>query len=107
MKIKALQNSLIFTCILVFCSGFVYGYPRFLSLLLGEKNIWISYLYTYGMGLLFFSLTVIWIFTRSYKNHLRKKQEIQWLILICCCLMFVFTLHGLWIFTAGQIPVKN
>lgn len=106
-KMKVLRQAFlpVFTLFGIFT--FAYWYPRMLVRLLGEHSIWISYLYTYGLGLLFFILSVIWIFTRRPIDPMRRKEEIKWCIILCCSLVFMFCLYGLWIFIAGQIPVKG
>lgn len=85
---------------------FSYWYPRFLTATLGEKSVWISYLYTYGMGGIVFSSSLIWIFTRK-KNPLRQKEELQWLIAILLGFLLIFSMHGLWIYLASVFPIKN
>lgn len=106
-KMKTLRTAFLSIFCLLFLFSFSYYYPRFLSSQLGEDSIWISYLYTYGLGSLFFILSAVWIFTRANVNPERKKQEIQWLIAISCSLTFMFIVHGLWIFLAGEFPIKN
>ena len=107
MKTSVIKNSFLPVFVLIFIFGFSYWYPRFLVSLLGEKSPWISYSYTYGMGLVFFLLSVFWIFTRAGVDPMRRKLEIQWLIAIICGLLFMFFLQGLWIFTADNFPIKN
>ena len=107
MKIPILKNFLLSISFLTFIFSFSYWYPRFLVSFLGEKSSWISYLYTYGMGFIFFLLSVVWIFTRSEVDPMRKKSEIPWLIAICYGLVFMFLFHGLWIVIAETFPIKN
>ena len=107
MKIPVIKKSFLSVLILFFIFGFSYGYPRLLVSRLGEDNPWISYLYTYGIGLIFFLLGLIWIFTRAGMNPQRRRQEIYWLIAIICGLIFMFSLHALWIFWAVRFPIKG
>ena len=88
------------------CAGsFAYIYPRFLAVQLGENSPWISYLYTYGMGFIVFSSSLLLIFTRKI-DPLRRKQELYWLTAIMVGFFFMFFCHGLWIYLAVHFPVK-
>ena len=87
-------------------AGFAYAWPRFLVLLLGEQSPWISWLYTYGMGLIVFLINTVWIFTRKETQKARRKRELKWLIALCLGLAFMFLFHGLWIFTGVYLPQK-
>lgn len=107
MKKLNIQKSVFSFCVLSFIFVYSYIYPRFLVSVLGEQSLWISYLYTYGMGLVFFFLSVFWIFTRSGVNPLRRKLEKSWLAAIFLGCFFMFCLHGLWIFIAVSFPMKG
>ena len=107
MKLEVVKNSFLALFTLLFVFGLSYWLPRSLSAHFGENSPWTSYLYTYGMGLVFFLLSVIWIFSRKGMYPLRRKQEIYWLAAVVGGLIFIFSLHGLWIFTAVQFPIKN
>ena len=107
MKRTVIKNSFLATSLVVFVFGFSYWYPRFLASLLGEKSPWISYLYTYGIGSVFFFLSLAWIFTRRGVHSLRRKEELYWLIAIMASFLFLFSFHGLWIFLATNFPIKN
>ncbi|MCY4321288.1 MAG: hypothetical protein OXC37_02640 [Bdellovibrionaceae bacterium] len=85
--------------------AFCYAYPRFLAFKLGENSPWISYLYTYGMGVIVFVSSLVFIFTRQIEP-LRKKQELYWLIALVYGLFFMFFLHGFWIYSAIHLPIK-
>jgi len=85
---------------------FAYWYPRFLVSVFGEKSVWISYLYTYGMGGIVFGSSLIWIFNRK-KNPFRQKEEFRWLLAILLGFLFVFSFHGLWIYLAKVFPIKS
>ena len=87
-------------------TAFAYFYPRFLVSSLGESSPWISYLYTYGMGFIFFSSSLIFIFTRSIQD-LRRRREFYWLIVISVGFVFMFFCHGLWIYLAIHFPIKS
>lgn len=102
LKIKKLQIIFI-TCLLF---GFFYFYPRFLVAWLGENNIWVSFLYTYGTGLVFFLITIIWIFSRPKSLALRQALELRWLKFIILGFLCMCILQAVWIFMSGQIPVK-
>ena len=107
MKTLSLKNSLLSILTLIFVFGYSYIFPRFLVSILGEKSLWVSYFYTYGMGLVFFLLSIVWIFTRSGVQPDRRKEEKLWLIAILCGFLFMFALHGLWIFIASNYPLKG
>ena len=107
MKNAVIKNSLLSVLILSFVFGFSYAYPRWLAGHLGEDSPWISYLYTYGAGLIFFLLSLIWIFTRRGIHPLRRQEEKHWLVAIVCGLLFMMFLHALWIFLASSFPVKQ
>ena len=85
----------------------VYFWPRYLSETLGEKNPWMSYLYTYGLGILFFAFTVFWIFSSPSPNPKKQKQDRFWLFVFCGALGFGITLHGVWIWFAVSYPFKG
>ena len=106
MKVLSVRNFFLSVFIFAFVSFYSYIFPRFLVSLLGEKSLWISYFYTYGMGLIFFLLSVIWIFTREGADPDRRKSEWFWLLAILCGFLFMFCLHGLWIFIASNYPLK-
>ena len=100
--------SLFLSILLVaFVLCFSYFYPRFLVQLMSEDSPWISYLYTYGTGALFFAIGSFWIFTRRAIHNMRRKEEIRWLITILCGMTFMFCFHGLWIFLAIHFPFKG
>ena len=107
-NIKLNQSFLLFLVLtgFSFFMFFSYWYPRFLATTFGEKNIWVSYLYTYGMGGLVFSSSLFWIFTRK-KNPARQKEEIRWLIVILLGFFCIFSIHGLCIYFASVFPIKN
>ena len=107
MKNSILKNSFLSVLILGFVFGFSYAYPRWLVGHLGESSPWISYLYTYGTGLIFFLMSLIWIFTRKRITPLRRQEEKQWLRAIVCGLLFTMFLHALWIFLASSISAKQ
>ncbi len=107
MKTSVIRNFLSSFSILVCIFCFAYWYPRSLADLLGEKSLWISFFYTYGMGFVFFSLSILWIFTRQGINPMRRREELFWLIAICCGFTFMFSCHALWIFLAENLPLKN
>ncbi|MCZ0932722.1 MAG: hypothetical protein OXJ52_06195 [Oligoflexia bacterium] len=92
--------------IINFVVAFSYTYPRFLVSQLGENSPWISYLYTYGMGFIVFSSSLIFIFTRQIDPQ-RRKQEFYWLIAIACGFLLMFFCQGLWIYSAIHFPVKS
>ena len=106
MKSSRSLSFFLFLTAFTFYIFFSYWYPRFLVLTLGEKNIWISYLYTYGMGGIVFVASLIWIFTRK-KDPLRQKEEFKWLIAILLGFLFLFFMQGLWIYLANSFPIKN
>ena len=106
MKSSVRTSFFIFLAVFTFFIYFAYWYPRFLASVLGEKSVWISYLYTYGIGGIVFASSLIWIFTRK-KNPLRQKEELQWLAAILLGFFFIFSLHGLWIYLASVFPIKN
>lgn len=85
----------------------VYFWPRYLMGTLGEQNPWISYLYTYGLGVLFFAFTTVWIFSFPSLNPDRRKRDLFWLFVFCGTLIFGITLHGLWIWAAISYPFKG
>ena len=85
---------------------FCYFFPRFLAQALGEGSPWISYFYTYGLGTLIFAMSSLWIFSRKYKYESRKKEELFWLKALSFGLLFVFLLHGSWIFLSISYPFK-
>ena len=106
MKSSVRTSFFVFLAVFISFILFAYWYPRFLVSTLGEKNVWISYLYTYGMGGIVFASSLIWIFTRK-KNPLRQKEELQWLAAILLGFLFIFSLHGLWIYLASVFSIKN
>ena len=85
----------------------VYFWPRYLSETFGEQSPWISYLYTYGLGVLFFAFTTFWIFSLPSQNPKKRKQDTFWLVVLCGTLIFGITLHGLWIWFAVTYPFKG
>ena len=85
----------------------VYFWPRYLSETLGEQSPWISYLYTYGLGVLFFIFTTFWIFSFPRLNPERRKRDRFWLFVLSGTLVFGMTLHGLWIWVAISYPFKG
>ena len=87
--------------------GAVYFWPRYLSQTLGEDSPWISYLYTYGLGALFFALTVLWIFSFPSGYSEKRKQDGFWLFALCGALIFGMTLHGIWIYLSVSLPFKG
>ena len=105
MKPRFKKLSLFFLCV-GFAVAFSYIYPRFLVDRLGENSPWISYLYTYGMGFVVFSSSLVFIFTREM-DILRKKQELYWLSAIVFGFLLMFFCHGLWIYSAVHFPVKS
>lgn len=107
MTVLSVKNSFISLFILFLVFSYSYVFPRFLVSLLGEKSPWISYLYTYGMGLVFFLLSVIWIFTRTEVNPDRRQMEWFWFLAIFSGFLFMFCLHGLWIFISVGYPFKG
>ena len=84
-----------------------YFLPRTLSQLIGESSPWISWLYTYILGFIFFVLSLVWIFTRKGINPKRRKQEFYWLLVFTTGLVLMFVIHGLWILMAIQYPIKT
>lgn len=97
-----LLSFLLMTVVFVFS----YWYPRMLVSYLGEDSPWISYLYTYGMGFVFFVLSVWFIFTKKGVNPHRRRQEIYWLIAIFFGMACTYFLHSLWIFLAITLPFR-
>lgn len=93
----------------VFFLGFgflAYWYPRFLVSLLGEKSVWISYSYTYGMGGFVFVSSLIWIFTIK-KQDLRQKEELRWLLALLLGFFTMMAFHGLWTLWVSTLPFKG
>ena len=84
--------------------GFCYAYPRFLASKLGEDSPWISYLYTYGMGLIVFIGSLAFILTRQI-DALRRKQELYWTTAIVCGFLVTFSCHGIWIYFSVRFPL--
>ena len=107
MHILIIKNAILFVLAWACVFGFSYWYPRFLVAHLGEDSPWTSYFYTYGMGFVFFLLSLIWIFTRKKADPIRRRQDMSWLIVISCGFFFMFSLHALWIFLAVHFPVQN
>ena len=107
MRASVIKNFSLSVLILGCVFGFSYWYPRFLVSLLGEKSVWISFLYTYGTGSIFFFLSIFWIFTRRGIDPMRRREELFWLMAICCGFAFMFSCHALWIFFAENFPIKN
>ncbi len=113
MITKNIQNKLFFLAVLLlfFVIGLVYYYPRYLVEILGEKSPWLSYLYTYGMGGLFFSFSLLFIFPES-KNLIRKNFFVmkprQVLLLFLYLLVIIFFVqlykNGLWILLSLFLP---
>ncbi|MCY4513090.1 MAG: hypothetical protein OXB86_05325 [Bdellovibrionales bacterium] len=85
----------------------VYFWPRYLSEILGEQSPWISYLYTYGLGVLFFAFTTFWIFFSPSRNPKKRKQDTFWLFVLCGTLIYGMALHGFWIWFAVSYPFKG
>ena len=85
----------------------VYLWPRFLSLMLGERSPWISYLYTYGLGSLFFFITLFLIYTlrRSHKDW--KKRDRYWVLVLMGLLSWGVILHATWIVVSIVFPFKG
>ncbi|MBC6415273.1 MAG: hypothetical protein GDA46_02660 [Bdellovibrionales bacterium] len=107
MKVKILNIKNFIPFIVIGCILWIsYFYPRFLTLALGEKSPWISYLYIYGMGGVAFLLSLVWIFTRK-KDSLRQKEEFLWLIALILGFLFIFFVHGLWIYISIEYPLYN
>ena len=105
MKLTTLIKSVWILFITGFVVVFAYAYPRFLISQLGENSPWISYLYTYGMGLIIFVGSLVFIFTRQIDLQ-RRKEEFYWLFAIVCGFLFMFLCHGLWIYLAVHFPIK-
>lgn len=85
----------------------VYFWPRYLSETFGPQSPWISYCYTYGLGVLFFAFTTFWIFSSPSRNPKKRKQDTFWLFVLCGTLIYGMTLHGLWIWFAVSYPFKG
>ena len=109
MKIKTsfpLSGFFVFLVVSSLFAGFAFVWPRALVRLLGEQSPWISYLYTYGMGLLVFSLNTVGIFSQKGAQKERRKRELKWLAVLAIGLVFMFLLHGFWILAALYFPQK-
>ncbi|MDE0092695.1 MAG: hypothetical protein OXN83_05380 [Oligoflexia bacterium] len=102
---SAIKNLAILLFFIGFTMVFAYTYPRFLVSKLGENSPWVSYFYTYGMGFIVFSSSLILIFTRRI-DPLRRKQEFYWLIAVVIGFLLMFFCHGLWIYSAIHFPTK-
>ncbi len=107
MLVKKIQiKSIIYAfSLLIPIIAIIYFYPRYLIKSFGEGSPWLGYLYTYGIGGIFFILSVLWIFTRQ-KSSLRKREEFFWLLIVVCGLIFSFLMHGLWILLSLSFPMK-
>ena len=83
-----------------------YFLPRFLVTTLGEHNPWISYLYTYIIGTVFYITSVFFIFTR--KVHPRRRKQVNtFIIILTALLLWGICLHGSWIYLALAFPFKG
>lgn len=103
---SVVRNSFLAGLTLALVSACAYAWPRFLAFYFGEDSPWISWLYTYGMGLLVFLLNAAGIFSRKGTQKERRKRELKWLAVLSLGLVFMFLLHGFWIFAAIYFPQK-
>ena len=101
------KKASLFVLVSGFIAAFAYFFPRFLSAWLGEQSPFISWLYTYGMGFVFFVLTIALIWAKPVLDPLRRREELFWLMGIFSAMTFMFCMHGLWIYLAVHFPVKN
>ena len=84
----------------------IYFFPRFLVKNIGEHSPWISYIYTYGLGTLFFVSSLVFLLTRRIHPR-RKKQVRNFISILILMLLWGIFLHGSWILLALKIPFKG
>ena len=98
-----MAQKFVFSFLLGLLALSAFFFPRWLVSTFGESHFLSSYLYIYGQGLPFFIIGV-YMLIKSQALNIKLHEEKKWLAYFILVLMWNMLAHGLWIWTAVQIP---